>query len=289
MTPDPVVSAVIPTAGRRASLARAVRSAVQQATPTEVIVVLDAPEHRASVRKMLEMWPHRLLLTDHLGPSGARNAGVQSASAGYVAFLDDDDEWLPGKNELQLGALTSAGGDSFSVGLSEFVRASGVPDASRPKRHPRSDESMANYLVERRRLRYGRTYFQTCSLLARTRDLVNTPWDEALSVHEDWDLVVRLVARGLRPVIVDQPVVRVFQGSEGSISARSDPSASLQWAIKHRQRLSGRAKADFLWIQIVAPALRQRRWDVLRASLPLFPSSPPHLAAVARGLLELAR
>ncbi len=42
---------------------------------------------------------------DNKGVSYARNIGIDSARGNYIAFIDSDDEWLPGKIEHQLNIM----------------------------------------------------------------------------------------------------------------------------------------------------------------------------------------
>ena len=97
----PRVSAVVPTCDRPALLARALRSiAAQDTAPAEVIVVDDgSPLHAEAVRRSVgaSQIPDIQLVTTAraAGPSGARNAGAARATGDLLAFLDDDDEWLP--------------------------------------------------------------------------------------------------------------------------------------------------------------------------------------------------
>lgn len=102
-----LVSVVIPTRNRAALLGRALDSALGQTyAPLEVIVVSDGSEDetehlmreaeksRENVR-FLSYFPGR-------GGNHARNMGIQAARGAWVAFLDDDDEWLPDKLRLQM-------------------------------------------------------------------------------------------------------------------------------------------------------------------------------------------
>ncbi len=92
------VSTVIPTYNRATVLDRALRSAVAQCEPGDEVIVVDdgsSDDTEAVVRAHGDRV--RLLRTDHRGAGAARNAGVRAAKGELVAFLDSDDEWMPGK------------------------------------------------------------------------------------------------------------------------------------------------------------------------------------------------
>src|SRR5689334_18344661 len=101
---DSSVSVVIPTFNRPAMLLRALHSVTSQTfRPREVIVVCDGPDEEAAALVSREHPSVRLLqLKTRSGAAVARNLGVQAARADWVAFLDDDDQWLPQKLHLQL-------------------------------------------------------------------------------------------------------------------------------------------------------------------------------------------
>lgn len=97
----PCVTVVVPTCQRPALLARALRSiAAQDVVPAEVVVVNDGPEADAAAirRAVRESECQGVVMVPNCGapgPSGARNTGAAHAHGEWLAFLDDDDEWLP--------------------------------------------------------------------------------------------------------------------------------------------------------------------------------------------------
>lgn len=104
------VSAIVTTYKREPKIVlRAVKSIYNQSYPNiEVIVVDDSPSTyllRDQVRVSLEeSWPN-IKYVQHeknKGACAARNTGLKYATGVYVAFLDDDDEWLPLKIEKQV-------------------------------------------------------------------------------------------------------------------------------------------------------------------------------------------
>jgi len=101
----PLLSVVIPTWNRAQLVCDAVNSArAQRAGEVEVIVVDDASTDATVSRLEAEFGTRiRLLRLRHRGGVGAaRNAGARMATGEFVAFLDSDDVWLPGKLEAEL-------------------------------------------------------------------------------------------------------------------------------------------------------------------------------------------
>lgn len=102
---------VIPTFDRAALLPRAVESVLaQKGADFELIVVDDGSSDNTP--EVMSQWSDprvRSLRIDHAGVSAARNAGAALGTAPWIAFLDSDDEWLPGKLAAQLAHLSETG------------------------------------------------------------------------------------------------------------------------------------------------------------------------------------
>jgi glycosyltransferase involved in cell wall biosynthesis len=104
----PKVSIIIPTYNRAEFLHTAIASILNQTFQDfEVIIVDDASQdHTPDIIRTLPA--ERIRYIRHKcnkGGSAARNTGIANASAGYIAFLDDDDEWLPDKLRQQVEIL----------------------------------------------------------------------------------------------------------------------------------------------------------------------------------------
>jgi glycosyltransferase involved in cell wall biosynthesis len=101
-TPDsPLVSVIVPCYNRTELVKDALRSVAEPGLEVEILVVDDGSTE--DVRGALAGLGSavRYLRTEHGGAAHARNAGMRAARGAYVAFLDSDDVYLPGKLGLQ--------------------------------------------------------------------------------------------------------------------------------------------------------------------------------------------
>ncbi len=100
----PSVSAVIPAWNAADTIERALNSVYAQTYDNiiEVIVVDDGSTDN-TVEIIRNRFPDvKLIEQENQGSPTARNRGVAEASGEYIAFLDDDDEWLPEKTAIQM-------------------------------------------------------------------------------------------------------------------------------------------------------------------------------------------
>ncbi len=104
----PRVSVIIPTRNRAQLLGTAIASVIRQTFQDfEIIVVDDASDDatesvvRALVDDRIRYFKH----STRRNVSAARNTGVVGSRGEFLAFLDDDDEWLPTKLERQVNLL----------------------------------------------------------------------------------------------------------------------------------------------------------------------------------------
>lgn len=110
LSTGPLVSVIIPTRNRHLFLQRALNSVLAQCyNNLEVIIIDDASED--STCKVINNYKLKfdkikaICNDNRCGGAEARNIGIRAASGKYIAFLDDDDEWLPEKTLRQVEVL----------------------------------------------------------------------------------------------------------------------------------------------------------------------------------------
>ncbi|MYL69824.1 glycosyltransferase [Halobacillus litoralis] len=101
------VSVVIPTHNRASLLTKAVESVLKQSYQNlEVLVVSDgSTDNTDSLLEEYEKKDSRIKYISYQPAKGgnhARNTGIKAAEGDYIAFIDDDDEWVYNKIELQV-------------------------------------------------------------------------------------------------------------------------------------------------------------------------------------------
>jgi glycosyltransferase involved in cell wall biosynthesis len=115
---DRQISVVIPSHNRAGLVDVAIASILRSpliASPEQIVVVDDdSQDHTKEVARQRGVTYIRVA---YHNISRSRNAGFALAQTPYVAFLDDDDAWLPGNMEAQLAALEDHPGAAFAYGI----------------------------------------------------------------------------------------------------------------------------------------------------------------------------
>jgi glycosyltransferase involved in cell wall biosynthesis len=222
VTGKPLVSVIIPTHNRASLLPTALDSVYAQKGigeqfDLEVIVVDDAStDSTPAIVRQSYPSARYIRLAKNRGVSRARNSGLAASQGRFVAFLDDDDVWLPCKLQAQLPVLERhpAAGAIYSQVYYYYRNQGG-------KKYPELSRARSGWLFES--LLMG-NFMTLHSVLVRREAFDKTGYfDEQLSSHEDWDMWLRLSFRF--PFLFLPCVVAVYNASPGGLWLRASVEA----------------------------------------------------------------
>jgi glycosyltransferase involved in cell wall biosynthesis len=221
------VSVVIATHNHAAYLANALDSVFRQGVPNIELIVVDdgSTDNTAEVMHPYLNDPRVQYVTiAHGGVARARNIGLKSSVAPLVAFLDADDQWLPGKLGKQLALLASDPEVAVVYSRRQVVDGSGsiVPSPSR-KLH------RGNVLGELFRDNF--VCFSSALVQRKAFDTVG-PFDESLALSSDYEMWLRIASR-FRFDFVDEVLVS-YRSGHPSLSRRVEERYLTAMAIMKR-------------------------------------------------------
>jgi glycosyltransferase involved in cell wall biosynthesis len=266
------VSVVIPTCNRPQLATRAVASALAQThTALEVIVVVDGPDEE-TVKELSGIGDPRLrvvVLPSRGRAPHARNVGAREARGRFVAFLDDDDEWLPEKIATQL-ALATASTAGHPVVASRLINRTPRADSIMPRRLPAPGEPLSEYFTVRRGLFYGDGFIQTSTIMAPAALMRAVPFTEDLRRQQELDWTLRAVRHpGVELIYAPEPLVLWHQDEDRHrISLETPYDQQLAWLRANRELFTPRAYAAFtlsVLSSMAAPSRDGRRFRELLA------------------------
>lgn len=217
------VSVIIPVHDGERFLAETLNSVLaQDQRPLEVIVVDDGSSDRsAEIARSFEGIV--LVQQERRGAGDARNRGVDRATGGFLAFLDADDLFEPGRLARQMAALDGDAALEAAFGrVSEFVDPS-VPEAERASlRSPR--ESFASHMIWAMLIR--RSAFERVGPFAVGESVEAVDW------------YARALYAGLRSTMLDEVVLR--RRLHGANLGLTDETARLGYVEVAREALHRR-------------------------------------------------
>lgn len=235
----PKVSVVIPTHNRPDLLKKALKSVLEQSfSDYEVLVVDDGLALRAE-EVIRELNDPRIKYLQHereKGGAAARNTGIKAASSALVAFLDDDDEWLPAKLALQVEIMETVGpevGFCFSAVIKDVDSGEYVVDVP---------TGLVDYYEVA--LRHFKGILTSALVVRRSALSVVGLFAEDLPSHQDAELIIRLSEK-FKAFGLEQPLVRMFShgGHEHIGGNPTNKIRGLEKVLdKHQQEYQKRPK-----------------------------------------------
>ena len=203
---NPLVSVIIPAYRCAATISRALDSALEQDVPLEILVLNDQSPDALdqAMEPYLGLPQVRYLKNERtLGASGRRNRGVRLARGKYVAFLDADDWWAPGKLKAQLAVM-----EEGSFILCATGRELATPEGRLTGR----------YIGVKETITYRSLLFHNCincsSVLLRTETARENPMEHEDS-HEDYILWLNLLKKYRKAAGINEPLLKYRLTSSG--------------------------------------------------------------------------
>jgi len=230
------ISVVVPTYNRTHTLPRALSSILDQSRPAAEVIVVDDGSEDGTENLIRRCYPQvRYLRQSNSGVSRARNLGIAEADGDWIALLDSDDAWLPGKLAAQQAVLHEQPNIRLCHTQEVWIRQG--RRVNQGSKHAKS----------------GGRIFRAClplcvispsaSLLHRSLFAEMGTFDEDLPACEDYDLWLRICAT--EPVaFVPTPQINKYGGHADQLSRKHWGMDRFRIRALEKIIGSGRLRAD---------------------------------------------
>lgn len=200
------ITVVIPVYNAEKYIVRAVESVLAQSYKKTEIIIIDDGSYDGTKKELLPYINSKIVnyfYQKNKGAAAARNHGISKAQGEYIAFLDQDDEWLPNKLEKQIKLLE----ENVEAGLATCGIVMIEPDEKKQIKLPQIFP-VRQKMIEALTLK---NVVGGCSVAVVRKKCFNTVgyFDETLNVCDDWDLWFRISEKFLI-VTVNEPLIKYY-------------------------------------------------------------------------------
>lgn len=234
------VTVLMPVYNGAATIRRALDSVLGQTMPAQQVLVIDDGSTDDTVTRIAGEYEGAVTLVrqSNAGVSSARNRGLRLATGEYIAMLDADDWWAPGKIASQV-ALLDEQPDVVATytGLINVFEETGreEPAAAFPAEKLQSQIRLENPALAPSAMMVRRSALEAAG-----------GFDASLRTSEDWDLWFRLLKHG-RFAEIKEPLT-YYQCSSHGISGDAATMFRSFEAIREMRLLDGLSGIDrALW------------------------------------------
>lgn len=245
---NPLISVIMPAFNAEDHIAEALASVYAQSVQDVEIIVINDGSTDGTAELVRRDFPDvRVISTSNGGVARARNRGIAEARGEFVAFLDADDIWLPGKLEAQLNRFREHDRVMMVFTESRTFDASGI----RANPFSKRDMLMKGDLVK---CIFLHSFVGTPTVMVRRTVFSDVGvFEEDLVAAEDDNLWMRIAERH-EVELIDDVLVHV-RLRPGSIT--SDPSRLFDGIECHIEMLQ--KKYPSIWTRIGREAVRAKR------------------------------
>lgn len=263
----PSVSVILPTYNRASLLPRAVQSVLVQGYQDLELIIIDDGSADGTPEVVASSGDSRIRYVrfeQNRGIGAARHEGVSRAQGEFIAFIDSDDIWLPGKLELQTHLFRKH--TQFEVIFSNFLNVNHV-DGNRELGFRQNQVGLAQLQVRQletgvREISSGLhqailgSNFISPSTVMLKADVVYRAgnFDPSLSGPEDFEFWWRLAAHGAQFAYTEQPLIERHKDSQSITSQTIRFAQQKLRALELCEQTSRQCGQDYL-----LPALRRAR------------------------------
>jgi len=227
----PKVTAIITTFNRSGYLKMAIESILAQTFTDFQLLILDnySQDNTEEVVRGFQDSRIRYIKHNPMSISQSRNLGVKEASGDYIAFLDDDDVWLPNKLEAQL-KIFQQGRKDLALVYGGFIRI-----------HPDGKEFFTHTPVLRgnilRDLLYQDAFTGSASnpMIKKSIFKVIGEYNENVLTGEDWEFYLRLAEKYWIDFTVE-PVVKIRWHSGPRLGDKLKDAAGLEMLVLEKYK-----------------------------------------------------
>jgi teichuronic acid biosynthesis glycosyltransferase TuaG len=198
---------------------QAIESVLAQDVPLELLVIDDGSPQ--DISQVMEQYRHDtrviyLKNDTNMGVSATRNRGVREARGQYIAFLDADDYWRPGKLARQLTLMREKQVVLCATGR-ELIDREGNP---LNKVIPVKEDIVYKDMLKQ-------NWINNSSVLVKRDVLLEFPM-EADEIHEDYLLWLKVLRKYGRACAIKEPLL-VYRWDTGSKSGNKLKSAKMTY------------------------------------------------------------
>lgn len=219
-----LISVVIPTNNRSSLLLNAIKSVQEQTYKQLEIIVIDDASTDDTKKVVNSIKDNRIKYfknDNSQGGSYSRNKGIENSSGDYIAFLDDDDEWVPEKLYMQIKVIEN----DKKIGLvytgAEIIY---LPQNIKYYNKPNKQGDLSQAIIKH-------NYIGTTSSVLIRKEILKASggFDTRLPALQDYDLWIRICQKS-RIGYVNQPLIKYYNYAH--VKQISNDTSKYEYSLK---------------------------------------------------------